>query len=76
MGAHKSEDITCVVRMSESRGASPLALPAVAHFMLTHRKQLGRVSVLEARGVALNALRTVMPVSYTHLRAHETLMNL
>ena len=60
MDAHKSEGVTCVVRMSESRGASLLALPVVAQFLLTHRKQLHRVSVLEARGLALNAVRTVM----------------
>lgn len=54
-----ADRITCVVEMSASQGASLLALPAVARFMLRYRRRLGRVSVLEARGLALNAVRTV-----------------
>ena len=61
--AHSTVDITCVVRMSESHGASLLALPAVTQFLLAHRKRMIRVSVLEARGLALNAVRTVMRIN-------------
>ena len=64
IAAHSSSDeIACVVRMSDSQGASLLALPAVAQFLLAHRKRMSRVSVLEARGLALNAVRTVMRIN-------------
>jgi hypothetical protein len=46
--------------MSESHGASILALPVVVRFLLAHRQRMTRVSVLEAHGLALNAVRTVI----------------
>ena len=56
----------CVVEMSESNGASVASLPVVAGFMITHRRQLTHVSVLHARGLALNAVRVVSRLSRNH----------
>ena len=55
--------VVCVVQMRRSRGASLLSLPAIARFMLTHRRQLEHIFVLEASGLALAAVRTVERLS-------------
>lgn len=60
IGKHACSSITCVVTMTESNGASILALPVVVRFLLAHRQRMTRVSVLEAQGLALNAVRTVI----------------
>eukprot|EP00966_Prymnesium_polylepis_P189613 4393353-Prymnesium_polylepis.2 len=43
------------------------------HALRVHQRDAGDFELLRARG---GALEDPVPVSYTHLRAHETLMNL
>ena len=60
----------CVVEMGQSNGATMASLPIVASFMMKHRKQLTRISVLHARGLALNAVRIVSRLSHRMPIAH------
>merc|ERR1719272_1183574 len=63
MRQHGCEDVVCVVNMSEARGASPFVLPCVAGFVVSHRRRFSRISVVEARGLANSATKTVIALS-------------
>ena len=54
---------SCIVEMGESKGTSVASLPVVAGFMANHRKHLSHISVLSARGLALQAVRVVSRLS-------------
>ena len=63
MRTHCCDDVVCVVNMSSGRGASPLAMPFVAGFVVQFRLRFSRIAVVEARGLAKSATQTVIALS-------------
>lgn len=59
----RCDQIVCIVKMTESRGASVLALPAIAQFIIIHGSRLGPIFVVEAEGMALAAVRVIKRLS-------------
>ena len=55
----RCDQIVCIVKMTESRGASVLALPAIAQFIIVHGGRMSPIMVVEADGLALTAVRII-----------------
>ena len=55
----RCDQIVCIVKMTESRGASVLALPAIAQFIIVHGGRMRPIMVVEADGLALTAVRII-----------------
>jgi len=55
----RCDQIVCIVKMTESRGASVLALPAIAQFIIVHGGRMRPLMVVEADGLALTAVRII-----------------
>lgn len=58
-----SDQVICVVRMSQSRGTTIRTLPPIASFIAAHGHRLKPIIVLEARGAALTAVRVIKRLS-------------
>lgn len=59
----RSDQIVCIVKMTESRGASVLSLPAIAQFIMVHGSRLHPILIVEAEGMALAAVRVIKRLS-------------
>ena len=62
-----------VVDMAKSRGAAVTSFPVIASFMMARHKQLKAIAILQARGLALSAVRIISRLSQRDLQHYRSL---